>query len=275
MFRLLLHRNGWTDCVKILYEIGVPLVAVHAIVMDTASLHVRTWTPRFCISGTAWLIVFKFGVWVGGHYVLSTHWRIQSPFFFGGGGQLGEGSQCVPCCGTPKTKNTTDLAQFLWTLIHFRKKLPTRGTGQHTVSARFWDSEENCKILYLKKRKKIDFLATPLTCNTPIVKKFSNGKALTNSRRSTVWGGGGQTGHFGSIGSALNAPLDPPVSPQAMGGAFLHVHNCTRRFCVSGITRPIVFKFGVWVGGHQLRAFHKSWVGCICMCARVYPFFMS
>ena len=33
----------------------------------------RTCTPHFCISGTAWPIVFKFGVWVGAiTYVLST-----------------------------------------------------------------------------------------------------------------------------------------------------------------------------------------------------------
>ena len=59
--------NGWADCVDIWYAIGVPLVAVHAIVMGGVSLHVPTCTPCFCISGTAWPIVFKFGVWVGDH----------------------------------------------------------------------------------------------------------------------------------------------------------------------------------------------------------------
>ena len=40
--------------------------------MGGAPLHVRTYTPRVCISGTARPIVFKFGVWVGViHYVLS------------------------------------------------------------------------------------------------------------------------------------------------------------------------------------------------------------
>ena len=36
-------------------------------VMGGLSLHVRTCRPHFCISGSAWPIVFKFGMWVGGH----------------------------------------------------------------------------------------------------------------------------------------------------------------------------------------------------------------
>ena len=46
-----------------------------------------------------------------------------------------------------------------------------------------------------------------------------------------------------------------------MGGISLHVRTCTPRFCISGMAWPIVFKFGVWVGGYQQRAFQKSWVG--------------
>ena len=38
---------------------------MHAVITDGVSLHVCTCTPRFCISGTAWPIVFNFGVWVG------------------------------------------------------------------------------------------------------------------------------------------------------------------------------------------------------------------
>ena len=67
MFRLLFLGNDWADCVEIWYALGDPLVTAYAVVTGGVSLHVRTCTPRFCISGTAWPIVFKFGVWVGGH----------------------------------------------------------------------------------------------------------------------------------------------------------------------------------------------------------------
>ena len=40
MFRLLLLCNGWHDCVKILYAIGVPSVTAYAVVTDGVSLHV-------------------------------------------------------------------------------------------------------------------------------------------------------------------------------------------------------------------------------------------
>ena len=40
------------------------------------------------------------------------------------------------------------------------------------------------------------------------------------------------------------------------------VPTCTPRFCISRTAWPIVFKFGVWVGGHYRSAFRKSWVGC-------------
>ena len=71
MFRLLYLGNGWADCVEIWHALGDPLVTAYAIVTGGVSLHVRTCrdtpTPRFCISETAWPIVFKFGMWVGGH----------------------------------------------------------------------------------------------------------------------------------------------------------------------------------------------------------------
>ena len=67
MFRLLYLGNGWADCVEIWHALGDPLVTAYAIVTDGVSLHVRTCTSRCCISGTARPIVFKFGMWVGGH----------------------------------------------------------------------------------------------------------------------------------------------------------------------------------------------------------------
>ena len=69
MFRLLYLGNGWADCVEIGHALGDPLVTAYAVVTGGASLHVRTCrdtpTPRFCISETAWPIVFKFGMWAG------------------------------------------------------------------------------------------------------------------------------------------------------------------------------------------------------------------
>ena len=66
MFRLLFLGNGWTDCAEILYALGAPLVTAYAVVTGGVSLHVLTCkgtpTPRFCISETAWPIVFKFGM---------------------------------------------------------------------------------------------------------------------------------------------------------------------------------------------------------------------
>ena len=62
MFRLLYLGNGWADCVEIWYALGDPLVAVHVVVTDVVSLHVRTFTVHFCISETAWPIEFNFGV---------------------------------------------------------------------------------------------------------------------------------------------------------------------------------------------------------------------
>ena len=71
MFRLLYLGNGWADCVEIWHALGDPLVTAYAVVTGGVSLYVRTCrdtlTPRFCISETAWPIVFKFGMWVGGH----------------------------------------------------------------------------------------------------------------------------------------------------------------------------------------------------------------
>ena len=66
MFRLLYLGNGWADCVEIWHILGDPLVTAYAVVTGGISLHVRTYrdtpTPRFCISETAWPIVFKFGI---------------------------------------------------------------------------------------------------------------------------------------------------------------------------------------------------------------------
>ena len=63
--------NGWADCAEIVYALGAPLVTAYAVVTGGVSLHVHTCrdipTPRFCISETAWPIVFKFGMWVGGY----------------------------------------------------------------------------------------------------------------------------------------------------------------------------------------------------------------
>ena len=73
MFRLLFLGNGWADCVEIWHAIGNPLATAYAVVTDGVSLHVRTCTPRFCISQTARPIVFKFGVWVSSHYESAFH----------------------------------------------------------------------------------------------------------------------------------------------------------------------------------------------------------
>ena len=51
MFRLPSLGNGWADCVEIWYALGDPLVTAYAIVTGGVSLHVRTCTRRFCISG--------------------------------------------------------------------------------------------------------------------------------------------------------------------------------------------------------------------------------
>ena len=64
-FRLLFRGDGLTDCVEIWYAFGDPLDALHAVVTGGVSPHMRMYTPRICISGMAWPIVFKFGVRVG------------------------------------------------------------------------------------------------------------------------------------------------------------------------------------------------------------------
>ena len=73
MFRLLFLGNGWADFVEIWYALGNPLATAYAVVTDGVSLHVRTCTPRFCISQTARPIVFKFGVQVSSHYQSAFH----------------------------------------------------------------------------------------------------------------------------------------------------------------------------------------------------------
>ena len=69
IFRLLFHGNGWTDCAEILCALGAPLVTAYAGWGISARAHVHRYPPtlRFCISETAWPIVFKLGMWVGGH----------------------------------------------------------------------------------------------------------------------------------------------------------------------------------------------------------------
>ena len=70
MFCLLYLGNGWADCVEIWHALGDPLVTAYTIVTGgvSARAHVQRYpTPRFCISETAWPIVLKFGMWVGGH----------------------------------------------------------------------------------------------------------------------------------------------------------------------------------------------------------------
>ena len=47
MFRLLFLGNGWTDCVEILYAIGVPLVTAYAVVMGGACAPVRAHVQRY------------------------------------------------------------------------------------------------------------------------------------------------------------------------------------------------------------------------------------
>ena len=70
---LLFLGNGWADCVEIWYALGNPLVTAYAVVTDGVSLHVRTCTPRFCISRTARPIEFNFGVRVRGHELGAYH----------------------------------------------------------------------------------------------------------------------------------------------------------------------------------------------------------
>ena len=67
MFRLLLFGNDWADCAEFWYALGDPLVTAYAVVTGGVPLNVRMCTPRFCISGTARPIMFKFGVWVWSH----------------------------------------------------------------------------------------------------------------------------------------------------------------------------------------------------------------
>ena len=73
MFRLLYLGNRWADCVEIWHALGDPLVTAFTIVTGGISLHVRTCTPRFCISQTARPIVFKLGVWVSSPYLSVFH----------------------------------------------------------------------------------------------------------------------------------------------------------------------------------------------------------
>ena len=58
--------------------LGDPLVTAYAVVTGGLSLHVRTCTPRFCISGTDRPIMFKFGVWVWSHYLPKCFTKLTS-----------------------------------------------------------------------------------------------------------------------------------------------------------------------------------------------------
>ena len=73
MFPLLFLVTGWADCVEIWYALGNPLVTAYAVVTGGVSLHVRTCTPRFCISQTARPIEFNFGEPVRGHELGAYH----------------------------------------------------------------------------------------------------------------------------------------------------------------------------------------------------------
>ena len=72
---------------------------------------------------------------------------------------------------------------------------------------------------------------------------------------------------FLEIWYALGNPL---VTAYAVvtDGVSLHVCTCRPRFCISGTAWPIEFNFGVWVSSPYLSAFHKTWVGYLCTCAR-------
>ena len=78
---------------------------------------------------------------------------------------------------------------------------------------------------------------------------------------------GNGSADFVEIWYALGHPL---VTAYAIvtDGVSLHVRTCRPRFCISGTAWPIEFNFGVWVGGHELGACHKSWVRYLCTCAR-------
>ena len=52
----------------------------------------------------------------------------------------------------------------------------------------------------------------------------------------------------------------------------LHVRTCPPLFHISQTAWRIVFRFGVWLRTHQIRALQKSEMGCICTCARAHPF---
>ena len=59
---LLYLTNGSADCIQVWCVGFESLPKCSPQVMGWVSLHVRMCRPRFCISGTAWLIEFNFGV---------------------------------------------------------------------------------------------------------------------------------------------------------------------------------------------------------------------
>ena len=62
MFRLPSLGNGCADCVEIWHALRDRLGTAYAAITGGVSLHVRTYTPRFCISGTARPIGLNVGV---------------------------------------------------------------------------------------------------------------------------------------------------------------------------------------------------------------------
>ena len=73
--------------------------------------------------------------------------------------------------------------------------------------------------------------------------------------------------NFVEIWYALGNPLVTAYGVVTVGVSLL-VRTCRPRFCISGTAWPIELNFDVWVSSPYLSAFHKSWVGYICTCAR-------
>ena len=61
--------NGWADGVQILCVTRDPSDKCFKHVWGEVHLHVRTCTPLFQISQTAGRITFKFGLWLGTHWI--------------------------------------------------------------------------------------------------------------------------------------------------------------------------------------------------------------
>ena len=68
-------------------------------------------------------------------------------------------------------------------------------------------------------------------------------------------------------------PLDKSFT-HVWGGVHLHVRTCTPLFHISRMAGWIAFKFAVClaVSNRKKKTLDKWKVGCICTCARAYPF---